>query len=109
MAGGSEQQLLEDYFDAMLEMVNELKPAVVGHFDLIRLFSREKERELKSYGEGVWGRVEMCLRAIQSYGGLLEVNSAAVRKGWATPYPGPEVAEVSLCPTYSRFVRAKAD
>lgn len=95
ISGGTEQQLLEDYFDAMYEMVKELKPAVVGHFDLIRLFSREKGRGLKDYGDKVWGKVERALREVRKYGGLLEVNSAAVRKKWSTPYPGPEVAEVS--------------
>lgn len=93
---GSEEQLIEDYFDAMFAMVTALQPAVVGHFDLIRLFSREKERGFRDYRPSVWNAADRVLRAIQAYGGLLEVNSAAVRKKWSTPYPGPEVAEVSL-------------
>lgn len=92
-AGGSEEQLFEDYFDAMFEMLNTLRPRVVAHFDLIRLMSDAPNRDLKSL-DGVWAKIVRSLKVIVEQGGLLEVNSSALRKGLKEPYPSRSVCEV---------------
>jgi histidinol-phosphatase (PHP family) len=93
VAGGTDARLFEDYFDAQHEMLLTLKPRTVGHFDLIRLLSDEPDRDLKTF-EGVWERIMRNLSVIVEQGGLVEINSSALRKGLKEPYPTRSVCEV---------------
>lgn len=96
-AGGTEEKLFERYYDEQFEMLGDLEPRVVGHFDLVRLLSEEPGRELKGWmGGGVWERVVRNLRFVARYGGWLECNTSALRKGLEEPYPGREIAEVGF-------------
>lgn len=97
-AGDKEEVLFEQYFDHQYEMLTQLRPAVVGHFDLIRLMARDPTREIRSYGDAVWKKVLRNLDFVKSYNGLLEINSASLRKGWETPYPGPDICSVRPLP-----------
>jgi histidinol-phosphatase (PHP family) len=92
-AGGSEEQLYEAYYDAQFDMLTELKPLVVGHFDLVRLMSAEPGRDVKSTWPHVWEKMKRNLAVVVAYGGWLECNSSALRKGLAEPYPGRGLAE----------------
>lgn len=92
-AGGTDERLFEDYFDAQLDMLEQLKPLVVGHFDLIRLKSDDMERSFTTW-PGVWNKILRNLDFIASYGGMLELNSAALRKGMSEPYPKAEICKV---------------
>ena len=74
-------------------MLKALRPPVVGHFDLIRLKSNDFNGSFKQY-EGVWQRVLRNLDFIAGYGGVLELNSAALRKGMSEPYPKAEICKV---------------
>ena len=94
-AGGTDKRLFEDYFDFQLQMLETLKPKVVGHFDLIRLLSDEPNRDLRVW-KGIWKKIVRNLRVIVEQGGLAEVNSAALRKGLKEPYPGRAICEVFL-------------
>jgi histidinol-phosphatase (PHP family) len=76
-------------------MLETLKPRVVGHFDLIRLLSDEPDRDLRAW-KGVWGKVVRNLRVVVEQGGLMEVNSAALRKGLREPYPERAICEEFL-------------
>lgn len=92
--GGTEEGLYASYYDSQYEMLTSLRPNVVGHFDLIRLLSAEPGRKLKGWEGGkVWEKVTRNLGFVASYGGLLECNTSALRKGLEDPYPGREVAE----------------
>lgn len=100
-AGGTDERLFEDYFDLQYEMLQELRPLVVGHLDLIRLLSDHRDDGFKDMG-GVWQRIQRNLEFIASYGGLLELNSAGLRKGLAEPYPCLPICQVShtaMCPS----------
>ena len=94
-AGGTDERLIEDYFDAQYEMLRTLKPPVVAHFDLIRLLSEDCNQSFRQY-DGVWTRIERNLRFAAEYGGILELNSAALRKGMSEPYPKVEICEAFL-------------
>lgn len=93
-SGGRDDRLFEDYFDAQYDMLQALKPPVVGHFDLIRLFSEDPERSFQQW-EGVWAKINRNLRFVAGYGGILELNSSALRKGMTEPYPKVEICQVS--------------
>ena len=93
----TDEKLFEAYFDEQLVMLEQLKPLVVGHFDLIRLKSDDPERSFQVW-PGVWVRILRNLRFVAAYGGLLELNSAALRKGMSEPYPKAEICQV--CPFF---------
>lgn len=88
---GSTRQLYKDYYDLQYEVLVRLKPDVVGHFDLIRLF------DLRSEGNGSWPDVAAAISRnidlVILYGGLFELNSAAIRKGWTSPYPQEDIVK----------------
>lgn len=93
IAGGTDEQLFEDYFDLQHEMLTQLRPPVVGHFDLIRLLSDDPNRSFLGYQQ-VWQKILRNLEVIVVYGGVLEINSAGLRKGLQEPYPKAEICKV---------------
>lgn len=94
IAGGTDERLFEDYFDTQLDMLQQLKPLIVGHFDLIRLKSDDAERTFTTW-PGVWSRILRNLDFVASYGGMLEINGAGLRKGMSEPYPKAEICKVN--------------
>ena len=92
-SGGTDAKLFEDYFDLQFEMLQALKPPVVGHFDLIRLKSDDPNADCLQW-EAVRNKVTRNLEFIVGYGGLLELSSAALRKGLSEPYPAKSICEV---------------
>jgi histidinol-phosphatase (PHP family) len=92
-SGGSDEQLFKDYFDAQLDMFRAVKPPVVGHFDLIRLKSADPNCDFEPMPD-VWQRVLRNLDFVASYGGIIEVNTAALRKGMTEPYPNKKIMKV---------------
>ena len=92
-SGGTDEGLFENYFDLQYDMLRALKPPVVGHFDLIRLKSDHLNTNLRHW-DNVWKKVLRNLDFIISYGGIVEINSAALRKGLDEPYPQADVCKV---------------
>lgn len=97
VAGGL-RKLYCRYFDQQYEMLSELGPAAVGHFDLIRIFDQDyHERILKP---DVWQRVVRNLEYIRDRGMILDINLRALFKGATDPYPCKpilrQIAEMGL-------------
>ncbi|KAJ1022573.1 hypothetical protein NDA16_003562 [Ustilago loliicola] len=84
--------LIDQYLDDQLEVLQRLKPEVIGHFDLFRLF----QPELKLEAPHIWAKIERNVRFAVQYGALFECNAAAFRKGWNTSYPGKEILHLIL-------------
>ncbi|KAM0791455.1 hypothetical protein ACM66B_005909 [Microbotryomycetes sp. NB124-2] len=92
-------KLFAQYFDDQLDMLKRIKPEVVGHFDLCRLYYPELDfRQFRSDNDDddVWRKIERNVKFAVEYGALFEVNAAAFRKGWKTAYPGTEVLDLIL-------------
>ncbi len=85
-----------DYYDQLLEMLQTLRPRVVGHFDLVRLLSPDPARDTTTMAADVWPKILRNLAFVARYGGWLECNTAALRKGLAEPYPARPIAEAWL-------------
>ena len=99
LSGGTDEKLCEDYFDLQYEMLTALMPPVVGHFDLIRLFGDRTDACFKDWSS-VWQKISRNLNVILGYGGVIEINSAALRKGLKEPYPKADICKVyGLCVT----------
>lgn len=77
------------YLDAQYKLLQRHQPEVVGHFDLCLLWCPSASLE------SVWDRVKRNVEYAISYGALFEANAAAIRKGWSTSYPTPNVLRVS--------------
>lgn len=95
VGAGSEEALYESYYDEQLDMLRALRPRVVGHFDLIRLLSSAPGRDVRQWA-GVWARIVRNLEFVIGYGGWLECNTSALRKGLEEPYPARPIAEKYL-------------
>lgn len=85
------ESFLLAYFDSQFELLQRFRPEVVGHFDLCRLYT--PKLRFSDY-PSVWQKVERNIAYIVGYGGLFEINAAAFRKKWDTPYPGTDVIQV---------------
>nr|KMM68631.1 histidinol-phosphatase [Coccidioides posadasii RMSCC 3488] len=92
ISGGTDEKIFGDYFDSQYKMLMELKPPVVGHFDLIRLMSESPDRSFKHW-PNVWEKILRNLDFVAGYGGILELNSASLRKGMVEPYPKAEICK----------------
>jgi len=82
-----------DYFDAQLATLQDLEPAVVGHFDLIRIFDPDYLDTLKL--PAVWQRVQRNLDFVARAGLILDFNMRGFDKT-AEQYPSRPVLEAAL-------------
>ena len=82
---------LSKYFDAHYRLLERFRPEIIGHLDLCRLYNPELRF---SEFPNAWDKLKRNVKYATHYGALFEVNAAALRKGWRTPYPGEDVAAV---------------
>jgi histidinol-phosphatase (PHP family) len=83
-AAGSEPALYCLYFDRQYELIQQLRPKVVGHFDLIRIFDPDYRHHLTL--APVRQRIVRNLELIRQMNLILDFNVAALKKGAAEPY-----------------------
>ena len=107
-AFASAESFLCAYFEAQYELIRHVKPEVIGHFDLCRLYT--PALQFADYPE-VLKLVERNVKEAVEYGALFEVNASAFRKKWDTAYPGRDVLDVCyssslvICPLSELFRR----
>ncbi len=83
-ASGGVDELYCRYFDQQYEMIHLLKPSVVGHFDLIRIFDDEYRKRL--HKPAIAQRIERNLDLIKDLGMILDFNLRSLMKGASEPY-----------------------
>lgn len=81
---GGMEALYCRYFDRQQALIERLKPQVVGHLDLIRLFDPDYDRHLGL--PAVQQRIRRNLELIGRMDLILDYNVAALKKGAAEPY-----------------------
>ena len=84
-AAGDTDRLYRRYFDHQYEMIRALSPAVVGHFDLIRIYDPDYRRRMES--PPIRERIQRNLALIREMGLILDCNLRALAKGAGEPYP----------------------
>lgn len=97
LAGGTEL-LMCRYYDQQYQLLQEVKPEVIGHFDLIRLYRPDFE-----FTDIIWRKIVRNVDFGISYGALFEINTsgASPSKKLKNPHPHKrvlEVSEIQLCP-----------
>lgn len=87
------EALFEAYFDEQYVMLQAVKPEVVGHFDLVRIFAGSDACLQQS---AIWNKVVRNVDLVIGYGGLFEINSRAWKKGLTDAYPHRSIIKVTL-------------
>jgi histidinol-phosphatase (PHP family) len=93
-AEGSLENLYKQYFDEQYIMLQTVRPEVVGHFDLIRIFADQSVADSTLLLPKVWRRVVRNLEYVIAYGGLFEINSRSWKKGLRDAYPQRDIIQV---------------
>ena len=83
LSGGIDQ-LYCDYFDKQLELIEAFRPAVVGHFDLVRLLDPDYKSRIQK--PPIWQRICRNLKQIKHHNLTLDFNVRALDKGQDEPY-----------------------
>ena len=83
-AGGIEA-LYCDYFDAQLKLIETFRPAVVGHFDLVRIGDPNYRERWEV--TAIRDRALRNLERIRELGLIIDLNVRAFAKGFTEPYP----------------------
>ncbi len=72
------------YFDQQYDMLKQLKPAVVGHFDLIRIFDDDYKNRVEK--QKIKKRIIRNLELIKELDLIMDFNIRALSKGADEPY-----------------------
>ena len=91
-AVGSIDQLYHRYFDLQYEMIGRLQPAVVGHFDLIRIFDAGYRTRLEK--PDIVEKIRRNLKLIKELDLILDFNLRALCKGAEEPYISASILEI---------------
>lgn len=81
---GDIETLYCDYFDVQLELIERFEPAVVGHFDLIRIHDPDYAERWRV--PAIRDRALRNLRRIRELDLILDLNVRALVKGADEPY-----------------------
>lgn len=89
--GGLEPFILR-YYELVGEMVEKVRPEVIGHLDLPRLYAdAAAELESASVRGAVGGVLERALAAES----IIDLNVRAMSKGLSTPFPAPWIVQLA--------------
>ncbi|MDD9301140.1 MAG: histidinol-phosphatase [Desulfobacter sp.] len=88
---GSVEAMYLAYFDAQLEMIEALRPFVVGHFDLIRIFDKDFETRINT--PGIKKKIRRNLERIKALDLVLDYNLRPLSRGEDLPYPGTHILD----------------
>ena len=83
-----------DYFDVQYALIRDFDPAVVGHFDLIRLLDPDYPEHLAH--PSVWERIERNLALVGERRAILDYNVRALAKGQPEPYVSAPILRRAL-------------
>jgi len=85
-AAGGYEASAKRYYDDVAAMIEALRPEVVGHLDLIKLYASDPTVLDAPSVRQAAGR---ALEAAREYRAILDLNTAGYRKGLGEPYPAP--------------------
>ncbi len=90
---GSHKALYHRYFDLQQDMILTLKPFVVGHLDLIRIFDPDYEKRLTV--PSIREKIIRNLSLIKSLGLVLDFNLRPLKRGEKEPYLTASIRETA--------------
>ena len=90
---GGKDALYCRYFDQQYEMIKLLQPAVVGHFDLIRIFDPEYQSRLRQ--PAIMERIRRNLTLIRDLDLIMDFNLRSLLKGASEPYISRPILKIA--------------
>jgi histidinol-phosphatase (PHP family) len=93
-AAGGMEPLYCQYFDQQYEMIKLLKPSVVGHFDLIRIFDPAYKKRILQ--PEIMNRIKRNLQLISELDLIMDFNLRSLLKGADEPYITRVILEKAL-------------
>ena len=89
--GGDFYSFAEDYYDVVADVYNKTKCHIIGHFDLIAKFNRERDLFDPDHPR-YRAAAQKALTALLDFPAILEVNTGAMSRGYTTePYPTRDI------------------
>lgn len=85
--------LYKAYFDQQYEMIKILKPRVVGHLDIIRIF--DSDYRLRITKPDIWEKIVRNLKLIKQLGLILDFNLRPLSRGESEPYLSLPILETA--------------
>jgi len=92
-AHGGQEALAVRYYEQVAEMVETIRPEVVGHLDVIRKYATPREAVETPR---VQGAARAALDVIRRNGCILDANTAGLRKGQNAPYLAPWLLRMAV-------------
>ncbi len=90
---GNWHGMVQDFYADSLRNVQENKPTIVGHFDLLKKYNDGSlvfDEESSFYKDTALAALDEVARAVKQYGGMVELNMGAFARGLCKdPYPAP--------------------
>lgn len=84
---GDATAMVKAYYASFARFLTDFRPDIIGHFDLPTKFN-EKHRLFDENAPAYRDAAFACLDAAKESGGLLEINTGAIARGWRSkPYP----------------------
>ena len=93
-AAGGLEALYCRYFDTQYQFLSAVRPQVVGHFDLVRIFDGSYQTTFAL--PSVQDRVRRNLELVRELDLIMDVNVRAITKGAAEPYPTRSILEQAI-------------
>ncbi|WDP89519.1 MAG: histidinol-phosphatase [Desulfobacter sp.] len=81
---GSMEAMYQAYFDQQFEMIQTLRPFVVGHFDIIRIYDENYPARLAA--PAIKEKINRNLELIRDLGLVLDYNLRPLSRGEKRPY-----------------------
>ncbi|MCI5144551.1 MAG: histidinol-phosphatase HisJ family protein [Candidatus Electrothrix sp. AR3] len=88
---GGLEQLYVQYYAQQLDLIEQCRPEILGHLDLVKIFSNQVQSSGFAFPEEIYHQIHKNIEAVISYGGIFEVNTRSFVKGMGEPYPGIEI------------------
>ena len=83
---GGLEALAVRYYQTVTDMIEALQPELIGHLDLLR---KNAGPDAALDTPSIRRAADLALEAARACGAILDLNTAAYRKGLSTPYPEP--------------------
>lgn len=87
---GDWRAMVWDFYAMSIENIRRFQPTIAGHFDLIKKFNKDGElfdEQSEAYRSVALEVADEAANLLRDYGGILELNTAALKRGLAEPYP----------------------
>ena len=81
---GGQEALAVRYYEQVAEMIEAIRPEVVGHLDVVRKYAAPRDAVETPRARDA---ARAALSVIQQRGCILDINTAGLRKGLGSPYP----------------------